>query len=278
MDVRPWKSGKFLISAGLKPLDSRPVFLPEENLEPYLKNKQQARSENLEKYYPHPQGLSDSELTQVAQVLREHLKRDLPDFVMRTDLPHRDEVDLILSQVPEDFSVWKMQSQKEWLALIHLCSPNHWSAEDKIGKSFTEAHEPIPYIDAISKAAAKMFEQVQKRGAMERFAWGVATDNRLNHHPQAPQGILEEEWKGRSFDPSRPELYVRIERQTIFPISPEMNGFTIKTSFIQVSTLPSEDLQLIHQSILGMDESILRYKGLFQDQNIILDWLSSLMT
>lgn len=275
MIERPWRTGKFIITAGIKPLENKPIFLPEENLEKYLQNKQQARLESLSKLYPENVGLSAAEIQKTAQVLRSHIAKDLPLLRFREIRNPRDEVDYLISQVPEDFSVWKMEDDKEWLALIHLSSPNHWDARNKIGKSFFASHEPIPYIDAISKAAPKMFEQIQKRGSVERYAWGVATDDRLNHHPEAPPGIPDEEWKGRSFNNLDPKLFIRMERQTLFPIDEKLIGFTIKTTFVEVTSLPVEDLKLISEAISGMDQAILRYKGLLADRDPILTWLNS---
>lgn len=277
MIERPWRTGKFIVTAGLKPLEHKPIFLPEENPEKYHHNKHQARLESLSKLYPENVGLSSSEIQRTAEVLRNQIKTNLPLLKFKEIRNPRDEVDYLISQVPEDFSVWKMENEKEWLALIHLSSPNHWDARNKIGKSFLASHEPIPYIDAISRAAPKIFEQIQKRGAVERFAWGVATDDRLNHHPEAPKGILEEEWKGRSFNHLEPKLFIRMERQTLFPIDEKLIGFTIKTTFTDVGSLPVEDLQHIHSAISGMDEAILRYKGLLFDQEPILTWLDSLI-
>lgn len=270
---RPWRTGKFIITAGLKPLEDRPVFLMEENEEKYLLNKLACRRESLAKHYPLPVNLTEEEIAIAAKTLRKlinykELKR-IPDA--------RDEIDEIISQVPEDFSIWKMEDGKEWLALIHLSSPNHWDARKKNGQSFFDSHAPIPHIDAISKAAPKMFEQIQKRGPVERFAWGVATDDRLNHHPEAPPGISEDEWKGRSFDHLNPKLFIRMERQTLFAITDKCIGFTIKTTFVDVSSLPAEDLMLISQCIENMDEAILKYKGLIQDREPILNWITSLV-
>ncbi len=275
MIERPWRTGKFIITAGLKPLENKPIFLPEENPEKYLQNKHQARLESLSKLYPEVIGMSVSEIQKTAEVLRTHIAKDLPLLRFSEIRNPRDEIDYLISQVPEDFSVWKMDDEKEWLALIHLSSPNHWDARNKIGKSFFASHESIPHIDVISKAAPKMFEQIQKRGAVERYAWGVATDDRLNHHPEAPPGISDEEWKGRSFNNLDPKLFIRMERQTLFPIDEKLIGFTIKTSFVDVASLPVEDHKLIYQAISGMDQAILHYKGLITDRDPILTWLNS---
>lgn len=274
---RPWRTGKFIITAGLKPLEDKAIFPFEKDLEKYLSNKKAARFESLEKHYPHSVGLTPDEMDATARTLRALIKKDQPGFDFKEMTDARDEIDWIVSQIPEDFSVWKMEDNREWLALIHLSSPNHWDARNKNGKSFFESHEPIPHIDAISRAAPKMFDQIQKRGAVERFAWGVATDDRLNHHPEAPQGISEDEWKGRSFDSSSPKLFIRMERQTLFPITEKLIGFTIKTSFCDVSTLPSEDLILIARCIEGMDNAVLKYKGLITDRTPILNWIYSLI-
>lgn len=275
MSERPWRTGKFTIAAGLKPLEDKPVFEAEPLEAKYLQNKITTRSESLEKLYPIPVGISQEELSLVADVLIDRLKIDRPDFKLDESFMGRDPVDFVISQVPEDFSVWKMKDGKEWLALVHLSSPNHWDARDKVGRSFFDAHLPIPHIDPVSKAAPKLFEQIIKKGAFERYAWGVATDDRLNHHPEPPPGVSIDEWKGRSFDPAHPKLFIRMERQTLFPINSELIGFTIKTKFSDVSELPADDIKLIIQSIEGMDEKILRYKGLIQDKQNILSWLTT---
>lgn len=272
---RPWRSGKFQISAGLRPLGDKKIFTPAEDESRYIQNKMAARSESLLKHYPLPVGLSAEEIFLTANVLKELIGKDRPELILSVLHDARDPVDEIVSQIPEDFSVWKKDGDNEWLALIHLSSPNHWDAREKIGKNFFSSHKAVPHIDPISKAAPKLFEQIQNRGPMERFAWGVATDNRLNHHPEPPPGISLSEWQGRSFDSLNPKLFVRLERQTLFPLNHQLVGFTIRTSFIDVSTLPAEDVSSIALCISGMDEMILKYKGLIQDKDSILAWLNS---
>lgn len=276
MNESPWKSGKFKIAAGLRPLGNNPIFQEENDLEFYLENKRLARQEGESKYYPPTQGLSSDEMELIGKVLQTQILKDLPHYSFDKSFPARDEVDFFISQVPEDFSMWKKESNKEWLALIHLSAPNHWAAADKIGKSFFEVHSPVPHIDPISKVAIKLFDQVVQKGAVERFAWGLSTDKRLNHHPHPPADIPLEQWKGRSFDPLNPELYIRLERQTLFPFSNTLLGFTIKTTFISVFSLPPEERISIKNCIMDMDDKLLHYKGLLKDKENILNWINSL--
>ena len=77
-----------------------------------------------------------------------------------------------------------------------------------------------------------LLQGILQKGPFVRFAWGVGTDNRLNHHPAPPPGKTELEWGGRRFDPKNPKLYARVERQVLWAI-PNKNRalFTIRTYF-----------------------------------------------
>ena len=90
----------------------------------------------------------------------------------------------------------------------------------------------------------------------------------LNHHPEA-------DFKGRSFNPDAPELYARIERQTLIPVSQSLLIFTIRTYFVDIAKLERLDRELIAQCLRSMDEEILRYKGLVNDRENQLKWMLS---
>lgn len=160
---------------------------------------------------------------------------------------------------------------------IHLCYPNHWSARDKIGRDFISVHQPVAGIDAINRAAGPLLEAMVHKGPYVRFAWGIATDTRLNHHPEPPPGIDASQWRGRRFDPARPRLYVRVERQVMHGL-PEHAGalFTIRVSFVDVAELrhdPVKRAKLVG-ALRSMSPETLRYKGLHRDHEAILAWLS----
>ncbi|MEH2315065.1 MAG: heme-dependent oxidative N-demethylase subunit alpha family protein [Nostoc sp.] len=40
---------------------------------------------------------------------------------------------------------------KNWLSAVHLCYPNHWSAEEKIGKDFATIHALVAGMEKINR-------------------------------------------------------------------------------------------------------------------------------
>ncbi|MEZ0391342.1 MAG: heme-dependent oxidative N-demethylase subunit alpha family protein [Pseudobdellovibrionaceae bacterium] len=154
-------------------------------------------------------------------------------------------LDALFLQVPEDIALVQrdLESKKDWLSYLNLCSPSHWAAEDKIGLNFSAVHKPIPGIDRMLKVADSMIEAMIAKGPFVRFVWSFVTDTRLNHHPIAPSGEDELSWKGRSFDESAKEpFYLRIERQTTFGF-PKIQAslFTIRLSFIPGSEIKADE-------------------------------------
>lgn len=272
----PWSSGRFTVGVGLRAIPGAPVFLCDSQFSHYRQNKARVRTENLEKYYPQNVGLTDGELAATVAHLNQIAGREgiaqarlLPD-----EVPFRDGFDEFCCRVQEDVSIWKQDHGREWLAAIHLAAPNHWSPAEKIGQSFVDSHLPVPKIAPIAMIAGKLFQQGLERGVQERLAWGVATDDRLNHHPLPPNGVPLSDWHGRSFDPENPRLFARVERQTLFPVpGHQLLVFTIRTFFVDVATLPAEEKLLIDACIGSMSEDILLYKGLAADRDAIRAWL-----
>jgi hypothetical protein len=124
-----------------------------------------------------------------------------------------------------------------------------------------------------------MLEAIVKKGSFQRFAWGVATDTQLNHHPTPPPNVSLDTWHGRSFDEQNPELYVRVERQTLTGFQEE-NAilFTIRTYFLDVKKLEKTHILALYQAIKGMSEQSQIYKGVKEKKEKILNWLEKLAT
>jgi hypothetical protein len=191
---------------------------------------------------------------------------------------YQNALDALCCQVQEDFAIVERCKQRDFISYLHLCLPNHWAAEDKIGQSFVDTHLPVPEMDKINQQAPKLIETLIHKGPFERFAWGIATDKRLNHHPMAPNGIEQAEWQGREFDPDRPELYLRTERQTTTGL-PEVGSFifTIRTYHRSVKDLTSGELTILKQAILTMPDKVKNYKRLHRQREEICGYLDRLL-
>jgi hypothetical protein len=189
--------------------------------------------------------------------------------------------------VQEDLSVWKRDPEakmhdeiagqtdapKEWMAAIHLCYPNHWGAEEKIGNAFNHVHRPVAAFGKLAKAAPGLVEMMTFKGPFTRFAWGVATDTELNHHPKNG-------FQGRQFDPANPGLFLRIERQTLSSFADVgASLFTIRTYFLDgAKDLTGPERDALIRAIDSMSPESLVYKGMTKTKEPIKAWLRQLGT
>ena len=293
------------------------VFQIDSNFALYRRVKLAARKENLNKYYQ-TCDYSPSMATAVAGLIIDRLTQDYSQyfnakllsngniifnslltgetFYLDGDLQlqkveidgeevipvYASALDALATQIQEDITVICRDNRdsRNWVSAIHLCFPNHWSAQEKIGQDFATVHAPVAGIEKINRRANKIVNTMIERRPTVRFAWGLSTDTRLNHHPEAPQNISTEEWRGRSFNFNRddPRLYLRIERQTIWGL-PKSNAalFTIRTYFRDCNVIKQDHLlkSKLLSAIESMTSDSLVYKGLAANKKDILMWLEN---
>ncbi len=283
------------------------LFQFDDNFAHYRKTKLAARTESLEKYYCKA-AFSPRKMSIINQFLIQQLCHESPDlFSLQQGKNHchlhcnltnetlafdsrfklienqtdgagyNDSFDAIAMQIQEDLSlVERTPDGLDKIIALHLCFPNHWAAQDKIGKSFLASHAPVPGMERIYQRAEQLVTSLIHKGPFVRFAWGLATDKHLNHHPIVPDGKNTKLWEGRRFDPNNPELYLRVERQVIHGF-PEIDAFlfTIRTYFYDVAKLKqSPEKRLALQTALqSMSDATLNYKGLTESRSLILEWL-----
>jgi len=195
------------------------------------------------------------------------------------DPPYLSIIDALAMQIQEDLALVSLgEDGRDWLSALHLCLPNHWAPEEKIGCDFATIHQPVPEIEPISRNAAKIVRAMIKKGPYARFAWGLSSDRRLNHHPQPPLGVDPVKWRGRRFNQSAPELYLRVERQVTWGL-PRINSslFTIRTYFTDCKAIKAERRKnrRLQTAIESMMRASLVYKGISGQDEAILAWLRS---
>jgi hypothetical protein len=247
----------------------------------YLNNKFECRKEAIGKYYLE-KDLYPGTLIEVNKLLAGQLVKEYPaDFVLTEQkghfifhnkitggtlewkndwiaVEHRSYIslfDALSSQVQEDIAICQVENDRDWLAAIHLSAPNHWSPAEKIGKPFAAIHSALTGME---------------KGLFTRFAWGLSTDNRLNHHPIPPPGVDLTDWQGRSTDDNNCKIYLRVERQVTVHI-PACNAFmvTIRTYFYDIDELQADEKKALLLAVEGMSPSSLGYKGLDNKTDVL---------
>ncbi|WP_218080856.1 heme-dependent oxidative N-demethylase subunit alpha family protein [Anthocerotibacter panamensis] len=288
------------------------VFQIDTNFELYRAAKLAARAESLSKYHL-TQGYDPAVDQEVTRFLIEQLVLEYPEQFLITppspvqgvrmmycmltgevlgfdeqmnllkamgsevSPPYGSALDALACQIQEDLAVVSTgPDDQNWVSALHLCFPNHWSAEQKIGQDFRTVHEPVPGMTKINRAQTRLVEVLVQRGPAVRFSWGVGTDCRLNHHPVPPPDIPLDVWQGRSFNPAQPGLFLRVERQVLWGL-PRVHAFvfTIRTYFTDVHAIrqdPEQRTQL-GSALRSMTPDSLQYKGLAGMREEILDWL-----
>ncbi|WP_315787735.1 DUF3445 domain-containing protein [Fischerella sp. JS2] len=286
------------------------VFQIDENFAHYRDVKLAGRTERLSKYYQ-TSNYSNVVASAIAQLIINRLTQEYPQYfhiergsnadikfynqltgeslyldpnyqiqIAQTSSiipPYASTLDALAAQIQEDITVIsRRKNGNNWVSAIHLCYPNHWSAEEKIGKDFATVHVPVAGIEKINRRANAIVNTMIIREPMVRFAWGLSTDTRLNHHPEAPPNVSVKQWLGRNFNREHPRLYLRIERQVIWGL-PECEAalFTIRTYFRDCHVI-KKDPQLRYQlsaAIHSMRPESLIYKGLADSKAEILAWL-----
>ena len=163
---RPWLKGVYDVSPGLRPLGTdfgngsldSDLFQLDGDLARYQLNKAEAIGERKSKYVQEHK-LSASVRESVLSLIRTHLKQDfssLEDAAMR---------------VAEDFAIVSTDRGRDWVSFLHLCSPSHWAAEERIGKSFFDIHRAVPEFERVNAVSTSLVQSMIRRGPFVRFVW-----------------------------------------------------------------------------------------------------------
>ncbi|HVM88179.1 MAG TPA: DUF3445 domain-containing protein [Puia sp.] len=294
MQYLPFLNGKYSTAPGLTAMDKavhqedKLIFQIDAYYQHYIHNKRACRKENIHKYYCEEEFLPETILN-INYFIVNRLLQEYPSvFSLQEDGHHytlinhhsneqlcwnKDWVhvegenyislfDALCCQVQEDLAVCQLSDDKDWMSAIHLCAPNHWSAADKVGKSFDAVHAPVPGMEKTLDNYYRMLQAVVQKGPFTRFAWGISTDDRLNHHPVPPPGANAEEWYGRKPGDTE-KIFIRTERQNLIGF-PDANAFlfTIRTYFYDISSLSYADKNALFDAVAGMSPASLAYKGL----------------
>lgn len=242
----PIRNNRYEIVPGLSLISREQVFIDDQNKNLYLAEKQKCLQEGPQKYFCYEESYAD-DLSFIANQLSG--KNCFHEMSMQNQ---------------QDLAVVKINENKNINIAISLAFPNHWDPREKIGKDFIATHLPVPDMEEINKSNHILMKSCLEKGPYERYAWGISSDTRLNHHPVAPTNIDHDQWYGRAEDE---QAYMRIERQTLLGFKErECVLFTIHTYFFEISKLNKEDKKSLRMAIETMSPETLHYKGIKKEK------------
>jgi dimethylamine monooxygenase subunit A len=277
------------------------IFQIDREFPRFRRSKLEARRERLSKYFA-TRELSPEVERAVESFLADRMAQDNPAWFERRDHllecrltgetialrgapppgvspPYASVLDSLCCQVAEDMAVLSTREGANWISALHLCSPENWGAEEKIGKSFLETHAPVPHIERITRGAAGFVDAMVNKGPFVRFLWGFVPNDRLNRHREPAPGVAPAEWMGTfDFSAREPRCFLRVERQTLHGL-PSVGAaiFTIRIHFVPGSEIRSDPRKraLLASGLRAMSPETLAYKRVDKDLPEILRWLES---
>lgn len=179
------------------------------------------------------------------------------DFILKNynqNLNSKNYLD-IAKEIDEDLIIHRIDKNKDYTSSIHVCFPSSWLPEDKIGRSFTEVHMPVPMNLNNSK---KLVEAIIYGGMFERFVWSLVYENKYNFHPKL---------NNKKFEESAPEVLIKVERQVTVGF-PEKSFclFILRQYLIQEKNI---DKKSLINSIKNMTFEQRKYKSLENMESIV---------
>lgn len=174
-----------------------------------------------------------------------------------TSFEYRDCLDFIALNIQEDFCLVHKDNLKA--VLVHLASPNDWTAKWGINKDFDEIHVRVPRAFEIVKRPPQIFGRLFKSGFLyERFgAMTLTSFPYLLRHPSHKETPISS---------NNSHFYFRFERQTLKAIpNTDFLLFTIRPYLMDFTERVQEEinLELVEQMSSGELEN--RYTWFFKD-------------
>lgn len=152
-----------------------------------------------------------------------------------------------------------------------VCFPSSWSLPEKLGQPIEAVHRPVPTVsEELHPSIHTFLERLQPGIGWERENWGLAADDRLDHHSTLPRRHLE-------VSATLATTWLRLERQLLTRL-PRSSAilFGIRISIHRLDELVRIPglAPRIARALRTMPGDIARYKGLGQCRETLADQLT----
>jgi hypothetical protein len=181
-------------------------------------------------------------------------------------------IDTLALTVQEDLVILH-DTEPDTTELMHVCFPSHWNPAERIGQGLYGLHHPVANNQQLLKASRSVAEAMTQKGPFVRYVWSLNSTHELNLNP-----AFHTHGRKKPLSQNPSEWFFRVERQTTLAF-PDLQRslFTIRI-FIEPLTQTlesSERKQTLYQAVSSMNENLLRYKGLANVKEVLLEYLNN---
>ena len=181
---------------------------------------------------------------------------------------------LIALAFAEDFAI--VDGARATLPWLAVCLPSHWSPQDKIGRHFSEVHQPVADNALLLKAGEHLMRLVSGEERWERFVWNISRHPRLHTHPLR---VDHQPWDATlAADALAENAWFRTERQTFIPLPPQQQAvFTILVDSqpLAKAMATPEHAARLRDAVASMSPAVLDYRSLTTAQARLVAWLDA---
>jgi len=141
------------------------------------------------------------------------------------------------SHIQEDLCVLQKIGEEHILTAAVMCFPSSWDVRQKIGRSISSIHGPVPEFSKVENIVERMLSAIRVEQPLGRANFLIYTDPEL-HQPRG-EGIA------KPIDPTAPR-YIRVERQSFRRLPKSLAViFAIHTYIVPESALPKDELAIL---------------------------------
>lgn len=158
------------------------------------------------------------------------------------------------TSIAEDICVLISNDVEYRLMAAVLCFPNRWKLRDKIGRTITEIHGPVPdYAEKMSGTVDRFLAKLRPLRAFARDNWGLTASPTL-HQPDLAPPVHVSDLGG---------TFLRIEEQSFLKLpDTEAVIFAIRTSVTPWLRVPESTRDTVARSAEALRSDWLAYKAI----------------
>jgi hypothetical protein len=287
---RPFATGQWQLSLGLKPLQIQDWLEIDEQLADYLNRKSQLLEQCYSEVFA---ALPNTEANQqaVLDLVVNHLLQYFPHhFKLQKHQIHNQvtgqiwnpadfttaPLDLAGRLIQEDLCLMTPSASGYSLCAASLCFPLHWRLQYKLGLGLASIHEPVPNYDkTLEHPVNNYFEHITVQNPGYRMNWSIVNTPELflghTRNCYIHDGNLAVNEVGQ-------KLWLRVERQTLRRLQSGDVLFTIRTYVDPLSTLEADPRMAANMAsaIEQIPSAMQLYKRILPIRDVLLSYLNQI--